>query len=225
MSVNEVSLTGRRRGLTEERDSLRGRPPRPCFHAACLLALVLTGQVLAQHIDTRVLTPSQSMRITVNPNVATTLLFPDSIGGAFGLGLVSAGAHENQAAAPGSIALEHPEGSPLMVLHALTPGAKAVMTVLLDGKLYVFDVQSGAEPDLAVTYLKTDPQVRRGEEVTEEDVRANRVKYDPELLVGSLRRATDAELMRKSSPDLYSDYSVRQGEDTPQHRGGIPQGA
>ena len=96
-----------------------------------------------------------------------------------------------------------------MVLHALAPGAKVVMTVLLDGKLYVFDVSTGPDPDLAVTYVKTDPQVRRGEEVTEEDVRANRLKYDPELLVGYLRRATDAELMRKSSPELYSDYSVR----------------
>jgi hypothetical protein len=177
-------------------------------------SLLVASQACAQHIDTRVLTPAAPMRITVSPNVATTLLFPDAIGGAFGLGLVGAGAHENQGAASGSIALEHPEGSPLMVLHALTPGAKVVMTVLLDGKLYVFDVQSGAEPDLAVTYLKTDPQVRRGEEVTEDDVRANRVKYDPELLVGYLRRATDAELMRKSSPDLYSDYSVRQANYT-----------
>jgi hypothetical protein len=102
------------------------------------------------------------------------------------------------------------EGSPLMVLHALTPGAKVVMTVLLDGKLYVFDVASGPDPDLAVTYVLTDPRVRRGEEVTEEDVRANRLRYDPELLVGYLRRATDAELMGKSSAELYSDYSVRQ---------------
>jgi hypothetical protein len=114
---------------------------------------MMTGDVaIAQHIDTRVLTPAAPMQITVNPNVATTLLFPDSIGGAFGLGLVSAGAHENsQTAAQGSVALEHPEGSPLMVLHALAPGAKVVMTVLLDGKLYVFDVASGPEPDLAVT--------------------------------------------------------------------------
>jgi hypothetical protein len=180
-----------------------------CFVCVWVLGLLLSCRVYAQHIDTRVLTPGQPMRITVNPNVATTLLFPDAIGGAFGLGLVSAGAHENQTALQGSVALEHPEGSPLMVLHALTPGAKVVMTVLLDGKLYVFDVASGPDPDLAVTYLKTDPQVRRGEEVTQEDVRANRLRYDPELLVGYLKRAQDAELMKKSSPELYLDYSVR----------------
>ena len=189
-----------------------GFPLRPAWRTLMLFLanLLLAVGAGAQHIDTRVLTPAAPMRITVNPNVATTLLFPDSIGGAFGLGLVSAGTHDNQTTAQGSVALEHPEGSPLMVLHALTPGAKVVMTVLLDAKLYVFDVASGPEPDLAVTYVKTDPQVRRGEEVTEEDVRANRLRYDPELLVGYLRRATDAELMRKSSPELYSDYSVRQ---------------
>jgi hypothetical protein len=170
MSVNEVSLTGSRGRFAEERSPLLLRLVLSCFRTSCLVGVVMTGELaIAQNIDTRVLNPSQPMRITVNPNVATTLLFPDAIGGAFGLGLVGAGAHENQAAA-GSIAVEHPEGSPLMVLHALMPGAKVVMTVLLDGKLYVFDVQSGAEPDLAVTYVKTDPQVRRGEEVTEEEV-------------------------------------------------------
>jgi hypothetical protein len=74
------------------------------------------------------------------------------------------------------------EGSPLMVLHALTPGAKVVMTVLLEGKLYVFDVASGPDPDLAVTYVLTDPRVRRGEEVTEEDVRANRLRLRPGIV-------------------------------------------
>jgi hypothetical protein len=194
-----------------ERTRERAQRLNRSFRFVCIwvLGLVLSSPVYAQHIDTRVLTPAAPMPITINPNVATTLLFPEAIGGAFGLGLVSAGGHENQTALQGSVALEHPEGSPLMVLHALTPGAKVVMTVLLDGKLYVFDVASGPEPDLAVTYLKTDPQVRRGQEATEEDVRANRLRYDPELLVGYLRRAQDAELMKKTSPELYADYSVR----------------
>jgi len=209
MSVSELQLAGRRRGHIEEPDALPAPLALLYFRAACLLAVMLTGNVWAQRIETRVLTPSQPMHVAIHPNVATTLLFPSPIGGAFGLGLVSAGARENQAAVQGSVALEHPEGSPLMVLHALTPGAKVMMTVLLDGRLYVFDVQAGADPDLAVTYVKTDPQVRRGEEVTEEDVRANRLRYDPELLVGYLKRAQDAELMKKSSPALYSDYSVR----------------
>jgi hypothetical protein len=175
---------------------------------AWLQAVLFCLPLYAQQIETRVLTPAAPMHVAIHPNVATTLLFPSPIGGAFGLGLVS-GNRENQAAAQGSVALEHPESSPLMVLHALTPGAKVVMTVLLDGKLYVFNVESGADPDLAITYVLTDPQVRRGEEVSEEDVRANRLRYDPELLVGYLKRAQDSELMKKSSPELYSDYSVR----------------
>jgi hypothetical protein len=47
----------------------------------------MTGDIaIAQHIHTRVLTPAAPMQVTVNPNVATTLLFPNPIGGAFGLG-------------------------------------------------------------------------------------------------------------------------------------------
>lgn len=227
MSGNDLQLAGRRRGpieaiatlkvmmtRTDEFPQLRNCGPssvanRVFIRAACLLALMLTGPLSAQHIETRVLTPTVPMHITIHPNVATTLLFPSPIGGAFGLGLVSAGNRENQVAMQGTVALEHPEGSPLMVLHALSPGAKVMMTVLLDGRLYVFDVQAGADPDFAVTYVKTDPQVRRGEEVTEDDVRANRLRYDPELLVGYLKRAQDAELMKKTSPELYADYSVR----------------
>src|SRR5215469_345755 len=165
MSVNKFHLAARRRHPVEKTwPSIFTRGSRTLC-ASCFLAATLTGNVHAQHIDTRILTPSAPMRVTVNPNVATTLLFPDVIGGAFGLGLIGAGAHENQTVAQGSVALEHPDGSPLMVLHALAPGAKVVMTVLLDGKLYVFDVASGPDPDLAVTYVKTDPLVRRGEEV------------------------------------------------------------
>jgi hypothetical protein len=84
-----------------------------------------------------------------------------------------------------------------------------MMTVLLDGKLYVFNVETGSEPDIAITYVKDDPQAPRAQEVTENDVRANRLKYDPELLVGYLRRARDAELLLKTYPDLYNDYSSR----------------
>src|SRR5258707_13399655 len=185
MRGNDLQLAGRRRGpieaiatlkvmmtRTDEFPQLRNCGPsavanRVLFRAACLLALITTGHVSAQHIETRVLTPAAPMHVTVHPNVATTLLFPNSIGGAFGLGLVSGGNRENQASLQGSVALEHPEGSPLMVLHALTPGAKVVMTVLLDGRLYVFNVEAGPDPDLAITYVLTDPQVRRGEEAEE----------------------------------------------------------
>src|SRR5258708_18902028 len=227
MRGNDLQLAGRRRGpieaiatlkvmmtRTDEFPQLRKCGPsavanRVFCRAACLLALITTGHVSAQHIETRVRTPAAPMHVTVPPNVATTLLFPNPIGGALGLGLVSGGNRENQAALQGTVELEHPESSPLMVLHAVTPGAKVVMTVLLDGRLYVFNVEAGPDPDLAIPYVLTDPQVRRGAEVTEEDVRANRLRYDPELLVGYLRRAQDAELMKKSSPELYSDYSVR----------------
>jgi hypothetical protein len=176
--------------------------------------VLLMAPAVGQHIETRVLNPDQPMHLTIHPNVATTLLFPSPIGGTFGLGLVTEIKQGSEPAAEGVVQLNHPEGSPVMVLHALQGSAKVMMTVLLEGRLYVFDVQAGPDPDIAITYTKTDPQVPRAQEVTEGDVLANRPKYDPELLVGYLRRARDAELLLKSYPDLYKDYASRQANYT-----------
>src|SRR5258707_3726252 len=189
----------------------------------CLLGLLAKG-ALAQPIERRVLNPDQPMHLTIHPNVATTLLFPSPVGGTFGLGLVSQIKQNNDAGTEVVVQMDRTENSPVMVLLALNTTAKVMMTVLLDGWLYVFDVQAGPEPDIAITYVKDDPQAPRAQEVTENDVRANRLKYDPELLVGYLRRARDAEFLLKNYPDLYKDYSSRAANYTSQSDWAIPQG-
>ena len=55
--------------------------------------------------------------------------------------------------------------------------------------MYVLDMQSTTSPDVAVTLVKNDLGSPRAVEVTAEDVKSARLKYDPELLVGFLRRA------------------------------------
>src|SRR5258708_3532882 len=179
---------------------------RVATRTLCLLVL-LSAETLAQPIETRVLNPEQPMHLTIHPNVATTLLFPSPVGGTFGLGLVSQIKQNNEAPTQGVVQMDHPENSPVMVLHALNTTAKVMMTVLLDGRLYVFDVQAGPEPDIAITYVKDDPQAPRAQEVTENDVRANRLKYDPELLVGYLRRAWGAQVPRHTSSYLSKAYA------------------
>src|SRR5260221_3194487 len=181
---------------------------RVVTRTVCLLVLLAKG-ALAQPIETRVLTPDQPMHLTIHPNVATTLLFPSPVGGTFGLGLVSQIKQNNEAPTQGVVQMDHPENSPVMVLHALNTTAKVMMTVLLDGRLYVFDVQAGPEPDIAITYVKDDPQAPRAQEVTENDVRANRLKYDPELLVGYLRRGRGAQVVAPNFPHLSKGYSRR----------------
>src|SRR3977135_1850875 len=98
-----------------------------------------------QTIATKVLSSSVPMRFALSPALTTTLLFPTAISGAFGLGLVTGTAQIN-----GMVQVDHPEGSGLLVLHALSETAHVLMTVLLDGQLYVFDLQSAAIPDVAV---------------------------------------------------------------------------
>jgi hypothetical protein len=159
---------------------------------------------VAQTISTRVITPGSPTRIALSPQLTTTLLFPAVPSGTFGLGLVN----NQSAGANGSVQIEHPDGSQIIVLHALNEPAAAMMTVLMDGQLYVFDLCSAPVADVAVTLVK-DTAAPRAVQVTPEEIKAARLKYDPELFVGFLRRAHTAGLMRNLYPDLYQGYNTR----------------
>ena len=168
-----------------------------------LIVTTLFG-LRGQPIDLRQLTLGTPIKIVLSPDIATTLLFPSQIAGTFGLGLVQGGSQKI-----GSVQLEHPEGSSILVLHALNETARVLMTVLMDGQLYVFELKAGRDPDVAITLTKSDPGVAQAKEVTPEEVKGARLKYDPELLVGFERRAHDAALLRKLYPALYEGYSSR----------------
>jgi hypothetical protein len=120
------------------------------------------------------------------------------LSGTFGLGLVTS----NNSNAGGTVQVEDPEGSNLLVLRALSETSRVLATVLLDGQLYVLDLSSGPQPDIAITLVKGEAAAPRAVEVTPEEIKAARIKYDPELFVGFLRRAHNAVLMRKLYPDL-----------------------
>jgi hypothetical protein len=176
--------------------------------------VLLTVSVAAgQNIETKPLIVGSTIKISLSPQLTTTLLFPGPLAGAFGLGLISG----NNAQAPrdgAGVQVEHPDGSNVLVLHALSESSRVLMTVLLEGQLYVFDAASGPSPDVAVTLLKADAAAPRAIEVTPEEIKAARLKYDPELLVGFERRAHDAALLRKLYPDLYRGYNARQADYT-----------
>jgi len=172
--------------------------------AILFLTVSLTS---GQTIATKVLSPSVPIRIALSPALTTTLLFPGPLSGTFGLGLV---AGTNPQAAGGTVQVDHPDGSNVLVLHALTETAHVLATVLLDGKLYVLDcLATGGQPDVAVTFIGSDQAVPRAVAVTPEEIAAARPKYEPELLVGFLRRAHDAPLLSKLYPDLYNAYTSR----------------
>jgi hypothetical protein len=171
---------------------------------ALTFLLALSSLDFAEPISTKVLTPGTPIKVDISPTLTTTLLFPGPISGTFGLGLVSSTNSQG-----GSVQIEHPDGSNVLVLHALSGTAHVVATVLLDGALYVLDLQANPAPDVAVTLVKNDPASPRAAEVTPEEITAQRLKFDPELLVGFLRRAHDAALLRPLYPNLYEGYSSR----------------
>src|SRR6516162_7187434 len=193
-------------GALPERGSRRGRGMR--LAAVIFLSSVLAAN--AQTIATRVLTPGAPIKINLSPELTTTLLFPSPLSGTFGLGPVTS----NNSNAGGTVQVEHPEGSNLLVLRALSEASRVLATVLLDGQLYVLDLSSGLQPDIAVTLVKGDAAAPRALEVTPEEIKAARLKYDPELFVGFERRARDAVLLKPLYPDLYRGYSVRQTDYT-----------
>jgi len=177
-----------------------------------MLIFLVTAEIAsAQTIATKILTPGAPIKISLSTALTTTLLFPGPLGGAFGLGLVLQ--TSAQPASIGSVQIEHPDGSPIVVLHALNESAAVIMTILLDGKLYVFDLKSAPNPDVAVTLVK-DTAAPRATEVTPEEIKATRLKFDPELFVGFLRRAHNSALMRKIYPDLYQGYNTRAADYT-----------
>jgi hypothetical protein len=159
-----------------------------------------------QNISTRVLTPGAPIKINLSPELTTTLLFPSPLSGTFGLGLVTGNKDSNIG---GTVQVEHPEGSNLLVLHALSETSRVLATVLLEGQLYVLDLATGPQPDVAITLVRGDAAAPRAVEVTPEEIKAARLKYDPELFVGFLRRAHNAALMRKLYPDLFQGYNAR----------------
>ena len=150
-----------------------------------LIFLVTAEIASAQTIATKILTPGAPIKISLSTALTTTLLFPGPLGGAFGLGLVLQ--TSAQPASSGSVQIEHPDGSPIVVLHALNESAAVIMTILLDGKLYVFDLKSAPNPDVAVTLVK-DTTAPRVTEVTPEEIKATRLKFDPELFKNPIAR-------------------------------------
>ena len=173
------------------------------------LTVALAG---AQNITTKVLSSGTPIHIGLSPALTTTLLFPGPLSGTFGLGLVSA-----QGNSAGTVQVDHPDGSDILVFHALTQTAHILATVLLDGQLFVLDLESSQNPDVAVTLVRQgspqDPTAPpRAQEVTAEQIQADRIHYDPELLIGLLRRARDSQILRPLYKDLYQGYAKRDAQ-------------
>src|SRR5260370_30146084 len=163
----------------------------------------------AQTIATRVLFRDQQIKIALSPLITTTLIFPSPLAGTSGLGLVTG------AQSGGSIQLEHPAGSNILVFHALTEQAHTFATIVMEGMLYTLELKATAQPDVSVTMVKGGPggpgaaDVKEPVEVTPDQIKEARIKYDPELLYGFLRRAHDAVALKSPHPSLDETYSLR----------------
>jgi hypothetical protein len=184
--------------------------------------ILLLSATLAhgQTIATRVLVKEQPMKIQLSTLITTTLVFPAKIAGTFGLG-IAIGQQQ------GSVQLEHPPDSNILVFHAVTDEAHIFATVIMEGFPYALELKATKTPDLAVTLVKGSATSQPGaidgpREVTVGEIKENRLKFDPELLVGFERRAQYATLIRglfpnhdlaylgTLYPEIFEQYSSRE---------------
>jgi hypothetical protein len=175
----------------------------------CLIAF---GILTAYHVDgqtivTRALSAGTPMTIFLAPGIVTVLRFPQIVAGVFGGGLIPVDGARGETATLGQIDVQHPPKSQIVLLEPVSDEVRVWMTCMCGDKLYVFDLRSGPNPDVAVTLLDNDPQAV---EVTPKDIIAARPKYNPELAIGFLRRSRDADLLKTIYPDLYQGYATRQ---------------
>jgi hypothetical protein len=146
--------------------------------------MALSVAVHASPIDTVSIDPKTPSRIVLSMAVDTVVQFPDTLNGAYGLGLVPPAVPSANGAptqnAGGLIAIQHPAPN-LLVLQALRPDAHCLMTVLMDGKLYLIALETGADPNVSLTLVKAENAQPIGKEITPVEVKAMRPKMEPAL--------------------------------------------
>jgi hypothetical protein len=170
---------------------------------AITLILLLAAGAQAQ-IVTKPLSTTVPIEINLYPGIVTTLYFPDKVAGVFGGGVCSIDPSKPSIPAGAAIAEQHPAGSQLVLLQPVSKDSHAYMTVLVGGRLVLFELHTGlSAPDIAVTLTNESATM------TAAEIKAARPVYNQELLVGLLKRARDARILQPLYPDLYQGYAVR----------------
>lgn len=172
------------------------------------LWLVAVCHSPAKIIETKALTPDDPIPIAISDQCDTTVQFPDTINGVYGLDIAQE--KEGEQTPPCRVAYKHPDPSGLIDIHAVTPDARAIMKVVTEGKIYVLLLQASTDPEAAVTLTKgLATQSVSGGIVTPAEVKAQRPRMDDQFYVGLLERARIAPLAQASAPNLYEGYSTR----------------
>jgi hypothetical protein len=185
-----------------------------------MILLFCASLAHGQTIATRVLFKDEPMKIQLSQLITTTLVFPAKLAGTFGLGLVSAGENTD-----GTVDIEHPPDSNILVFHAVTPQAHIIATVIMEGVPYVLDLKATETPDAAITLVRAGASQSGSpegpKEVSIDEIKEARLKFDPELLVGFEKRAQYAEVIKglypthdlaylsTLYPEIFEQYAVR----------------
>jgi hypothetical protein len=169
---------------------------------ALLFCLAATG--FSQGINTKIIDPGTATKIVLNASVATILQFPAQFSAVYGLGIVGKDSKEG-----GDVQVEYGANRPVLVLHPLKSHVRNCMTVFMSDRMYVFNLEDGDNPDLAVT-LESGAVSDPSSKITPQTIVDSRPKYSPDMLVSLMDRAQGAALLKVSDPDDYAGYQHRE---------------
>jgi len=165
------------------------------------MGIAVCNMALSQTIQRRPLVADKTTDLVLNMDMATTLFFPSDVNSI--VGVPSTITHSNQGR---------------MVVLQATPRSpqQAWMTVLTNGQLYSFRLVSSMQQrgDLAITYESGGEESAQGDgpvkRMTPEDIVAQRLKFDPQIMLSCVTLSKISGAYQKKAPWLYDGYSSRE---------------
>ena len=140
--------------------------------------------------------------VNVSPSVATVVKFPSVLTGIFGIGLVK---REGQ----GKLQIEMGADQKELVLRPVAPNPNGFVTIVMDQKLYVLDIELSETPDIALTLETGAFHGAKPVIVSEKSVIQARPHFSLERLIDLSDRSGMAKLASSVVPDLYNGYCER----------------
>jgi len=168
-----------------------------------LLLLFSISPVSAQLIGTAVLNPEEPLSVAVGHASSTVLQFPAPVEAIIGTELV-------EGDQGGNFQFHHLEKSNLITLRAIEADSETLMTVAMDGQLYLFHLHTAAQPSSIIRLShKGEKSGDKATPITRDEVLARRPVYHREKYRSLINLARNPDLFKGAATDSYRNARKR----------------
>jgi hypothetical protein len=181
--------------------------------AVCSTVLLLTVTLTAQVQEGKELIRLDMHKavsdVAVNPNVATTITFPDKITLMTGFGLIK-DPGEEKSLGQTKVALVHYDNvmADTLVVRLVRPGEPCHATIRAGNHLYLMRFVPSESANLAVI-VPPPLEHSAATATTADEVVAQRLQFDADELVGILSKAKARKALQPLNPTLYTGWEER----------------